>query len=100
MCKSTNGRYHDWLFTSLAIIEERGKNAVRLQQFEKLNSEHNLYAIRNPKSKLNPRVIYIHIDGDKIVLLCCFKEKKRSDYKKGIEKAISRKKLLKGNGEI
>ena len=88
-------RYRYWLLQKLTILEEYGKKALLLGQFEKLNHEEvDLYSIRYPHSKLNPRVIYFYVDGDDIVLSTAFKEKSSNDYKRGIRKAKERYKLL------
>ncbi len=55
----------------------------------------NLYSIRYPHSKKNPRVIYFVFGEDEaIILVTAFKEKSSKDYQKGIERAAGRYKAL------
>lgn len=91
--EATNGedRYRQWLARSLYILESKGKGAIILNQFEMLSTGSvQLYSIRYPKSKLNPRVIYFYLEDDNIILVTAFKEKSNSDYKRGIRRAEER----------
>ncbi len=79
-----DGRYEKWLRRSLIHLDELGAKAINLPNFEKLkNSE--LYSMRYPNSKINPRVLY-YISGCNIILLYVFKEKSSSDYDAAIIK--------------
>ena len=88
-----DGRYHRWLRKKLCILKEQGTNALLLPGFEKLTTgkkEPNLYAIRYPKSKKNPRVTFFYFDGEEVCLLHTFLEKSKSDYDSGIEISLNR----------
>lgn len=88
-------RYQKWLIQKLEVLSKYGKEAVKLEGFEKLNSStYDLYSIRYPRSKQNPRVIYIYCEDDKILLLTAFKEKSSSDYTRAMKRAINRLKVL------
>lgn len=63
-------------------------------QKEFKNIKPNLYSIRYPKSKLNPRVLYIYLDEGEVLLLAAFKEKSKSDYARNIKLALNRLKIL------
>lgn len=91
----TNGRYHKWIRKKLSILESLGTNALKLEEFEKLSdTSPNLYSIRYPHSKKNPRVIYIYVEQGMVYLLHAFKEKNDSDYKNAINIAQKRAKLF------
>lgn len=93
--KNVNGRYHRWLRIHLAHLEQLGLKALELGNFEPLNGTNpNLYAIRYPHSKKNPRVVYIYADDNQVYLLHVFKESRRSDYDNAIKLAQNRAKLL------
>ncbi len=84
-------RYQDWLSKILFRIDERERIPIKL---EKLTPE--LYSIRHPRSKCNPRVVLAYMDsGKNIILLTAFKEKTASDYRLGIDRANGRIKQLK-----
>ena len=89
-------RFQKWLIGRLTILDRMGRDAIRLEGFEKLESENPaLFSIRYPHSKLNPRVIYACVSDDDIILLTAFKEENaRADYRKAIRLAKSRYKLL------
>ncbi|MDD6570839.1 MAG: type II toxin-antitoxin system RelE/ParE family toxin [Thermoflexaceae bacterium] len=88
-------RYQKWLIVSLEKLEEYGEEAIKLNNFEQLtNINPKLYSIRYPKSKLNPRVLYIYLDEGGILLLAAFKEKSKKDYTRNIELAQKRLKML------
>lgn len=88
-------RYQKWLVRSLAVLEEYGVEAVRLQNFEQLeNVTPKLFSIRYPKSKLNPRVLYTYLEDGEILLLAAFKEKSKKDYDRNVKLALSRLKML------
>lgn len=98
--KKTSGRYHKWLRRSILLIKQYQRGVIALQGFEKLvtkPNEPNLYAIRNPGSKKNQRVIYVYLDGNEICLLHAFLEtskKSDSEYRAAIEIAIGRLKQM------
>ena len=76
--RNTSGRYHKWLRRSLALLEHMGYGVLKLPSFEKLvDTNPNLYSIRNTESKKNPRVLFAFFDGTKVILLLAFKEKNR-----------------------
>lgn len=88
-------RYQRWLISSLMNLEEYGMEALKLKNFEKLESvKPNLYSIRYPQSRLNPRVLYVYLAEGEILLLAAFKEKNESDYNRNIKLAKQRLKLL------
>ena len=90
-------RYQKWLISSLTILEEHGKNAINLENFEQLeNVKPNIYSIRYPKSKLNPRVLYVYLDEGNILLLTAFKEERKSDYTRNVKMVKKRLKSLDG----
>ncbi|MBQ7809698.1 MAG: type II toxin-antitoxin system RelE/ParE family toxin [Clostridia bacterium] len=93
--KNNNCRYHKWLRTQLYVLEAQGKEALKLEGFEHLNNTNpNLYSIRYPRSKKNPRVIYIYVDDNMVYLLHAFRETKKSDYDMAIKTAQKRAKLF------
>ena len=93
--KDTNGRYHKWLRRKLAVLEESGYGGLTDRDFEKLeDTDPKLYAIRYPKSKKNPRVVYAYVDYGEVVLLHTFQEKSKNDYQSAIRIATNRVKLL------
>lgn len=85
-------RFQKWLIGRLNILDRMGKNAIKLEGFEKLDSDNpELFSIRFPHSKLNPRVIYACIEGDDIILLTAFKEENaKGDYRNAMKRAKSR----------
>ena len=87
-------RYQNWLDEKLRQLDTYSPTQLaRLMDFEKLqNIKQDIYAIRKPRSKLNPRVLYVYNDGNRIVLLTAFAEKRKSDYSKGVALAIKRMK--------
>ena len=91
-------RYYEWLFAKLSVLEKMGMKALKLESFEPLPSTNpKLYSIRYPHSPLNPRVIYIYVNGNEIHLLTAFKEsskKTNSDYESAIKIAHERLKYL------
>lgn len=88
-------RYQKWLIASLTVLEEMGIDALKLENCELLkNIKPNLYSIRYPKSKLNPRVLYIYLDEGEVLLLAVFKEKSKGDYARNIKLALNRLKIL------
>lgn len=55
----------------------------------------DLYSIRYPKSKCNPRVIFFFASQEEdIILLCAILEKSSGDYQNAIRKAITRVKSI------
>lgn len=88
-------RYQKWLIGKLYVLDELKEDAIKLRDFEYLEGTMpKLYAIRYPKSKLNPRVIYACLDEGEILLLTVFKEKNSSDYNRHIKLAQRRMKEL------
>lgn len=90
-------RYQKWLIGKLAVLNTFGTDALKLRDFEPLNTPNGapkLYSIRYPKSKLNPRVIYVYYDRSTAILLGAFLEKNSSDYSRNITKALGRLKIL------
>ena len=89
------GRYHKWLRKQLNSLEEYGYNALKFENFEPLSDTNpKLYAIRYPRSKKNPRIIYIYVDDCEVYLLHAFKESKTSDYNQAVKTAEKRAKLF------
>ncbi len=89
---SSYKRYAEWLRRNLHNLDTRGKNAVDGSHIEKLYKDgFNLYSIRYPRSKTNPRVIfYFTTEDNYVILLCAILEKSSSDYTRAIRKAIVR----------
>lgn len=91
-------RYNNWLLNKLSVLDEKGMEALRMESFEPLsNTSPKLYSIRYPHSPINPRVIYVYIDGDEIYLLTAFKESSKGgngDYNSAIKIAHERLKLI------
>lgn len=91
-------RYYDWLLVKLAMLEEKGMEALKLESFEPLpHTNPKLYSIRYPHSPLNPRAIYVYANGNEIYLLTAFKEsskKSNSDYDSAIKTAHDRLKYI------
>jgi hypothetical protein len=94
-------RYQDWLLAKLATLDELGTKALALPYFEVLKDvDPQLCSIRYPKSRKNPRVLYIYVDSRKVVLLTAFEENKKSDYTNGIARAQQRHKQLIKEGKL
>lgn len=92
------GRYQRWLIRSLARLEEMGREALNLQEFECLSdTSPKIYSIRYANSKKNPRVLYAYFEKDTIILLGAFQENNDSDYERNIKIAQKRWKELQGN---
>lgn len=88
-------RYQKWLIKSLQTLDELGKKALNLRDFEQLEKkEPKICSIRYPNSVLNPRVLFVYLEEDKILLLAAFKEKSKSDYTRNISRAKKRFKVL------
>lgn len=88
-------KYQEKLRKNLRILDVELMNAIRYQQFEKLENT-SLYSIRHV-SAVNPRVIFAYIDaGGKVLLLASCKEKKGADYSRALAKAQQRLKTLEG----
>lgn len=88
-------RYQKWLLRSLTILEELGREALKLSGFEQLkDTEPELCSIRYPHSPLNPRVLFMYLGEGNILLLTAFKEKNKSDYARNIVVAQSRAEIL------
>ena len=86
-------RYQKKLIADLVVLSQEKERAVDLANFEKLRDTDRLYSIRHPKSKKNIRVIYT-VDEGEIILLVAFLEKNDGDYKRAINVAERRLKLL------
>lgn len=86
-------RYQKKLIADLVVLSQEKERAVDLANFEKLRDTDRLYSIRHPKSKKNIRVIYTVNEGA-IILLVAFLEKNDGDYKRAINVAERRLKLL------
>ena len=86
-------RYQKKLIANLVVLSQEKERAVDLANFEKLRDTDRLYSIRHPKSKKNIRVIYT-VDEGAIILLVAFLEKNDGDYKRAINVAERRLKLL------
>ena len=86
-------RYQKKLIADLVVLSQEKERAVDLANFEKLRDTDRLYSIRHPKSKKNIRVIYT-VDEGAIILLVAFLEKNDGDYKRAINVAERRFKLL------
>lgn len=87
--KGEGKRYLKWLYGWLTVLDEKGMDALNLEQFEQLQNTKSpvLYAIRHPHSRINERYIYVYVDGESVVLLTAFKEKSAADYKSSISRA-------------
>ena len=96
--EDSNGRYHTWLRTKLLFLEKTGIQAIQHKDFEYLSGTNpKLYAIRNPHSNVNPRVVFAYIKGNVVCLLVPFKEsskKSNSEYDAAIKTATNRLKLI------
>ena len=93
--KGSNGRYHKWLRRSLFILDDMGKKALNTESFEKLSVDSvDLYAIRYPHSKKNPRVIYVYAEENAIYILHAFKESRSKDYDASTKIAKNRAKFI------
>lgn len=86
-------RYQKKLIADLVVLSQEKERAVDLANFEKLRDTDRIYSIRHPKSKKNIRVIYT-VDEGAIILLVAFLEKNDGDYKRAINVAERRLKLL------
>ena len=86
-------RYQKKLIADLVVLSQEKERAVDLANFEKLRDTDRLYSIRHPKSKKNIRMIYT-VDEGAIILLVAFLEKNDGDYKRAINVAERRLKLL------
>ena len=81
------------------MLDLNGILATDGVSFEKI--EDNIYSIRYPKSRHNPRVIYsFFIEHGIIVLLTAFLEKNSSDYEFAKKRAKNRIQAIKGESEL
>lgn len=87
-------RYQQKLMQDLAVLCVEKECAIDFPQYEKISGEEKLYSIRHPESKKNVRVIYTILDGSIVILLVAFLEKNDGDYKRAINKAKERLKLI------
>lgn len=69
---------------------------LHLKSFESLSGRDNLYSIRRPESKGNPRVLFFSVietnEEPLYILLAAFHEHKSADYRRWIDVAENRKK--------
>ena len=92
--KSDLKRYEKWLTRRLRILDANGKQATDGTHFEKIDTD--VYSIRLPESKHNPRILYSFIINDNtVILICAFLENNSSDYEKFKKKALYRINLIK-----
>lgn len=92
-------RYEKWLRRRLKILDSSGILATDGVSFEKI--ENNIYSIRYPESKHNPRVIYsFFIEHGSIILLTAFLEKNSTDYEFAKQRAKNRIQAIKGENEL
>lgn len=86
-------RYSKWLRRELKFLDCEGKNAIQRVNFEHIADQ--IYSIRSPRSKCNPRVLYTFIISNNTpLLLTAFLEKDSSDYNEAIKKSKTRIKKL------
>lgn len=91
--KAAYKTYFKKLRFNLGILDREKQRSIQYQQFEQLENT-KLYSIRHV-SAINPRVIFAYIDNNgKVVLLSSFKEKRDSDYDRGVQLAMQRLKQL------
>ena len=90
-------RYAEWFARCAQMLDIELEKAVLFPQFEKISGSENLYSMRYPKSKKNPRVLYFFLCNGVPVLLYAFLEKNKSDYTHGIEVAEERAKFVNDN---
>lgn len=86
-------RHVEWLFSKLKILDEEGIEAIQRRDFKFLRD--NIYEIRKPRSKENPRVLFTILE-DKSILITAILEKSSSDFKSAIDKSIKRIELVEG----
>jgi hypothetical protein len=84
-------RHIEWLFSKLKILDEEGIEAIQRRDFKFLRD--NIYEIRKPRSKENPRILFTILE-DKSILITAILEKSSSDFKLAIEKSIKRIELV------
>ena len=84
-------RHIEWLFSKLKILDEEGIEAIQRRDFKFLRD--NIYEIRKPISKENPRILFTILE-DKSILITAILEKSSSDFKLAIEKSIKRIELV------
>lgn len=88
-------RYHNWLDRSLMSLDEMGQKAITQMHFEFIcGYGEDIYSIRYPNSKKNPRVIFFFFEDSSPILLTSFLEKSPSDYCRGCRRAVTRVKAL------
>lgn len=88
-------RYQNWLDKRLHVLDQLGAQATDGLNFKKLSGYDNMYEIRYPRSKANPRVIYCILSDDgALILLAASKEKSSSDVSSAAERAFSRLRIL------
>ena len=87
--KGQRKRYLLWLYTWLTVLDDQGRDALVLQQFEYLKNTKNpqLYALRHPHSQINERYVFVYVDGEAAILLTAFMEKDTNDYATAIARA-------------
>ena len=88
--------YQKWLNRNLNTLDNSQiGDLLHLKSFEDLTGYKNLYSIRRPESKGNPRVLFFLIveesEGPLYILLTAFHEHNKGDYTRGIKIAEARK---------
>jgi len=77
--KASLKRYQKWLTRRLGMLESKGTACINGQSFEYIDQD--IYSIRLPESKHNPRVIFTFCLGERnVILLTAFLEQNSSDY--------------------
>lgn len=89
-------RYANWLQRNLRNLDNYGKKAVDGYRIEKLEiKKYDIYSIRYPRSKSNPRVLFFFAtEGNDIILLAALLEKSPSDYNMSVQVAKRRMRIL------
>lgn len=91
--------YSKWLDRNLNLLDHSMiYDLLHLKQFEPLSGHENIYSIRRPESKGNPRVLFftiIETNAEPLyILLTAFHEHNSGDYKNAIKVAEARKKTI------
>lgn len=77
--KASLKRYQKWLNRRLSMLETAGLSCINGKTFEYICQD--IYSMRLPESKHNPRVIFSFCLGEQnVVLLTAFLEQNSSDY--------------------
>ena len=97
--KFNEKKYNEWLDLKLKLLDATDLQTLLAESpgvFEKLSGQRKtpLYSIRNTKITGNIRVVFSTYNlGDEeviIVLTTAFKEKSKSDYREGVDRAENR----------